>query len=156
MTERDTSRLIAWNNELRGVHNRLREALEVARASLGTGGAVPTVSSDLFVYCRGFCVALGQHHRGEDRSLFPAIEAAHPELAPVLRNLEQDHSMIDSLTDELEAVVQRSASPAEVKRHLEGISAIMESHFAYEERQLLTVLETLALSAEPEAVLGRI
>lgn len=33
----------------------------------------------------------------ELRTLFPAIEAAHPDLAPVLRKLEQDHSMIDYL-----------------------------------------------------------
>jgi hypothetical protein len=39
-------------------------------------------------------------------------------------------------------------------RHLEGIAAIMESHFRYEERQLLSVLETLSLDAPPEEVLG--
>ncbi|HEY5223342.1 MAG TPA: hemerythrin domain-containing protein [Microbacteriaceae bacterium] len=42
--------------------------------------------------CHGFCAALDRHHRGEDRALFPAIEAAYPHLAPVLRALEQDHS----------------------------------------------------------------
>jgi hypothetical protein len=30
----------------------------------------------------------------------------------------------------------------------------MESHFRYEERQLLAVLETLQLEGEPRAVLG--
>ena len=35
-----------------------------------------------------------------------------------------------------------------------GVAAIMESHFRYEERQLLAVLETLALDADPEAVFG--
>lgn len=30
----------------------------------------------------------------------------------------------------------------------------MESHFRYEERQLLSVLETLELSADVDAVLG--
>jgi hypothetical protein len=39
-------------------------------------------------------------------------------------------------------------------RHLEGVAAIMESHFRYEERQLLTVLETLSLDASPEEALG--
>jgi hypothetical protein len=50
--------------------------------------------------------------------------------------------------------VTRAAPPAELNRHLEGVAAIMESHFRYEERQLLTVLETLALDADPHAVLG--
>lgn len=33
-------------------------------------------------------------------------------------------------------------------------AAIMESHFRYEERQLLSVLETLRLDADPAEVLG--
>lgn len=156
MTERDTNRLIAWSNELRRVHGRLREALRVAQSSLISGEAFPAITSDLFIYCRGFCTALGQHHRGEDRALFPAIEAAHPELAPVLRSLEQDHSMIDYLIGELEDAVQQPASREEVARHLEGVSAIMENHFAYEERELLAVLETLSLEAKPSDVLGHI
>ena len=35
----------------------------------------------------------------------------------------------------------------------EGIAAIMESHFRYEERQLLAVLDTLTLDADPHDVL---
>ncbi|HEV2797045.1 MAG TPA: hypothetical protein VGV65_05455 [Nocardioides sp.] len=46
------------------------------------------------------------------------------------------------------------AGATELDRHLEGIAAIMESHFAYEERQLLTVLDTLALQSEVASVLG--
>ncbi|MEJ6543092.1 hypothetical protein AB0I24_09640 [Brachybacterium paraconglomeratum] len=38
--------------------------------------------------------------------------------------------------------------------HLEGIAAIMESHFRYEQRRLLTVLEGLDLDADPEEALG--
>lgn len=156
MTERDTNRLIAWSDELGGVHRRLREALRIARASLRTDTPPSILTTDLLVYCRGFCVALGQHHRGEDRILFPAIEQAHPELAPVLRSLEQDHSMIDYLLAELEAAAVRSAPHGAIERHLEGVSAIMENHFAYEERQLLSVLETLALQADPSDALGGI
>lgn len=86
--------------------------------------------------------------------LFPAIEAAHPELAPVLRALEQDHSMIAHLLGGLQNAVDSQAPPDELDRHLEGIAAIMESHFRYEERQLLTVLEALDLVSEVEAALG--
>lgn len=62
--------------------------------------------------------------------------------------------MIDSLIADLERSIARSAISDELERHIEGISAIMESHFAYEERQLLTVLETLALAAKPRDALG--
>lgn len=154
MTERETTRLIAWSNELRRAHSRLRDALLIARETAQGDSEPPAATQDLLLYCRGFCIALDDHHRGENRALFPAIEAAHPELAPVLRKLEQDHSMIDFLLTALSAAVDKKATPEELDRHLEGIAAIMESHFAYEERQLLGVLETLALQNAPHLVLG--
>lgn len=136
---------MAWAAELRAVHTRLRAALELAQDGLDT---------DQLLYCHGFCVALDGHHRGEDRSLFPAIEAQHPELRDTLRALERDHAMIAHLIGGLQEAIARSADGAELERHLEGIGAIMENHFRYEERQLLTVLETLALDAETSTVLG--
>ncbi|MFE5831792.1 hemerythrin domain-containing protein [Streptomyces sp. NPDC056488] len=154
MTERETTRLVAWSRELRQVHHRLREALSMTRASLAEGIRGETATRELLLYCHGFCTALDGHHQGEDRTLFPAIEAAHPELRPVLRALEQDHSMIAHLLGGLRTAVERAAPPEELDQHLEGIAAIMESHFRYEERQLLTVLETLELAAEPGEVLG--
>ncbi|WP_234336524.1 hemerythrin domain-containing protein [Streptomyces albus] len=106
------------------------------------------------MYCHGFCAALDRHHQGEDRTLFPAIAAAHPQLRPVLRSLEQDHSMIAHLLGGLREAVDRAAPPDELDRHLEGVAALMENHFRYEERQLLTVLETLELAAGAEEMLG--
>ncbi|MFF0056066.1 hemerythrin domain-containing protein [Streptomyces microflavus] len=154
MTERETTRLVAWSQELRRVHHRLREALEVTRTALDEGVPGESATRELLLYCHGFCAALDSHHQGEDRTLFPAIAAAHPELRPVLRSLEQDHSMIAHLLGGLRAAVDRAASPEELDRHLEGIAALMENHFRYEERQLLAVLETLELTAAPGEVLG--
>ena len=86
--------------------------------------------------------------------LFPSIAAAHPELRETLRYLEQDHSMMAHLIAALRAAIDGAATPAELDRHIEGIAAIMESHFRYEERQLLTVLDTLVLDAGRREVLG--
>lgn len=147
---------MAWSAELRGVHARLRDALRVTRETLAEGAPGAEASRDLLLYCHGFCVALDGHHRGEDTKLFPAIEAAHPELSPVLRSLERDHSMIAHLLTGLEAAVEQVAPPEELERHLEGVAAIMENHFRYEERQLLSVLETLRLDETAAAVLGPI
>ncbi|GAB7046304.1 hemerythrin domain-containing protein [Catenuloplanes indicus] len=102
----------------------------------------------------GFCAALTARHEGEDRLLFPAIAEQHPGLRDTLRSLGQDHSMIAYLLAGLQAAVDRAAPSAELDRHLEGVAAIMESHFRFEERQLLTVLETLALDTDPRSVLG--
>ena len=154
MTERETTRLIAWSTELRAVHRRIRDALRVTREAAREPGSAEQAGRDLLIYCHGFCAALDGHHRGEDHALFPAIRAAHPELEPVLRQLTQDHSMIAHLLAGLQAAVDRAAPVAELERHIEGVAAIMESHFRYEERQLLGVLETLSLDASPEEVLG--
>ncbi|MFH8259027.1 hemerythrin domain-containing protein [Streptomyces roseolus] len=154
MSERETTRLVAWSRELRRVHDRLREALSVTRDSLADGAPGEAATRELLLYCHGFCAALDGHHRSEDRTLFPAIAAAHPELRPVLRSLEQDHSMIAHLLGGLQAAVERAAPPEELDRHLEGIAALMENHFRYEERQLLSVLEALDLDAVPGEVLG--
>ncbi|MGW5387349.1 hemerythrin domain-containing protein [Nocardia sp. NPDC003963] len=150
MTEGEISRLVAWSEEIRKVHERLRNAL---RAALDAGDRAET-SRDLLSFCHGFCAALIGHHEGEDRELFPAIVAAHPELRETLRYLAQDHSMIAHLITELDAALRASATPADSARHLAGIEAIMENHFRYEERQLLSVLETLELDADPLRVLG--
>lgn len=154
MAEGEKARLTAWSQELRRVHARLRDALAVTRASVADGEAAGPATRDLLLFCHGFCTALSGHHRGEDHQLFPAIAAAHPELADTLRLLDQDHSMIEYLVSGLRDAVERTAPAAELDRHLEGIAAVMESHFRFEERRLLSVLETLELDADPRATLG--
>jgi hypothetical protein len=154
VTEGERSRLIAWSQELRAVHERLRGALRVSRTALHESGAAEPATQDMLLFCHGFCTALAGHHEGEDRELFPAIAAAHPELRETLRSLQQDHSMIAHLLTGLRAAADGAASPGELDRHLDGIAAIMESHFRYEERRLLSVLDTLSLDADPRAVLG--
>lgn len=155
MTEGEKTRLVAWSKELRSVHGRLRTALSITQEALASGEPQGgSATRDLLLFCHGFCTALTGHHEGEDRELFPAIAAEHPELRETLRKLEQDHSMIGHLIGGLQEAVDAAASPQELSRHLEGIAAIMESHFRFEERQLLTVLETLELDADPGRVLG--
>lgn len=154
MSEGEKTRLVAWSHELRAVHDRLREALQVTRVALAGGDAAESATKNLLLFCHGFCAALTGHHEGEDRRLFPAIAAAYPDLRDTLRYLEQDHSLIAHLVTGLESAVQQAATPAELDRHLEGIAAIMESHFRYEERQLITVLEELELDEDVRDVMG--
>ena len=154
MTEGEKTRLVAWGAELTAVHARLRQALAVTQQALAEGRPPDTASRDLLLFCHGFCAALTGHHLAEDRELFPAIAADHPELRETLGKLEQDHSMMSHLIGGLQAAVDSQAAPAELTRHLEGLAAIMESHFRYEERELLTLLDALQLDADPTHVLG--
>ncbi|MGI5238258.1 hemerythrin domain-containing protein [Dactylosporangium sp. CA-139066] len=140
MGEGERARLAAWTRELRGVHQRLRQALTEARQGRSS-------ADDLRLFCHGFCAALSEHHEGEDRDVFPRIAERHPELRDTLRALREDHAMIARLLAELPA-----APPEHLARHLDGIAAIMESHFRFEERRLLDVLETAVAPADPDAV----
>lgn len=150
-----TDRLIAWSQQLREVHTRLRSALEIAREAIEDGTAGPTPSRDLLLYCRGFCVALTGHHRGEDTGLFPSIIEARPDLAPVISNLMQDHGMIDYLIGGLERSLESGGSQDELLRHLDGIDAVMQTHFGYEESQLLAVLDVvIPAEREPRDLFG--
>lgn len=134
-------RIVAWGDELRRVHARLREALALARESVdGEGDPVQQPVADLLTYCVGFCAALDGHHRSEEAELFPEIVRARPDLAPVIGQLSRDHSMLSYLIEQLRHAVRTGASAAEAHRHLDGIEAVMESHFRYEEKQLVDVL----------------
>ena len=64
--------------------------------------------------------------------------------------------MIAHLLAELREATERAAPRDELARHVEGVAAIMESHFRYEERTLLVVLETLELHAPIGDALGTI
>jgi iron-sulfur cluster repair protein YtfE (RIC family) len=154
VVEGETSRLVAWSHELRRVHGRLRQALRLAQEAFDEGGDLRSVTRELLLYCHGFCAALDEHHRAEDRTLFPAIEAGNPQLRPALRSLQQDHSMIAHLLAGLREATERAESLDELVRHLEGVAAIMENHFRYEERTLLGVLESLELDATTHDALG--
>jgi hemerythrin-like domain-containing protein len=153
VSEDEKSRLIAWNRELADAHQRLRQALRIARDALDAGDA-GLAGGDLLLYCHGFCAALSGHHLSEDAALFPVLAARHPTLRPVIAKLTQDHEMIAALLAQFAGALSAPATPGEVARHLDGLSAVMESHFNYEERQLLATLSALDLAADPHAVLG--
>ena len=153
----DGARAVAWGDELRAVHRRLRDALELARESLEGADPPGDPTADLLVYCRGFCAALDGHHRSEDSALFPEIVAARPDLQPVIDNLRRDHSMIDHLIQGLRAAMDRGLSTEEQIAHLDGIEAVMETHFRYEERQLIAVLDAVVEnSADRNRLFGAI
>jgi len=150
----DAARLIAWDQELRSAHSRLRAALAATREALAEGESAPDATSELVLYCIGFCAALDGHHGAEDRALFPALRVEHPELGGVIDKLMQDHSMLAHLLASLRTAAERGDDAASIGGHLDGIAAIMESHFRFEEREILEPLRMIALDADVQTVLG--
>jgi hemerythrin-like domain-containing protein len=144
------SRLTAFGNQLMEVHVWLRDQLQDLRddvdAYFAGDGLLPR---DLRAHCLSFCSALTRHHTGEDRVAFPEIAEEFPELRPVISQLKTDHNRIDWILGALDKLLTGlpdepdQASKARVVAELDGLSAIMETHFTYEEKKLLTVLNDL-------------
>lgn len=150
-----TDRVTAWGAELHRVHGKLRHALALARAALDSGDPADA-ATDLLLFCHGFCAALSGHHRAEDGSLFPELVRARPDLAQVVAKLTQDHNMIEHLIGGLQKAVADSTDPEVAHRHLDGIEAVMETHFKYEEKQLGAVLDGMDADFDRTEIFGPI
>lgn len=147
-------RAVAWDRQLREVHRRLRAAMALAREALGSDEKAPDAAADLLLVCVGFCAALDGHHRSEDAGLFPDLLAQHPDLSDVVDSLMRDHAMLAHLLGAFRAAAESGADTDALTLHLDGIDAIMESHFGYEERALLPRLAALRTDASPTTLLG--
>jgi hypothetical protein len=141
----ERARVVAWSAELRRVHQRLADALVIARASIESGEPV-AAGLDPLTYCWAFCSALDGHHGGEDQWLFPMVRAARPDVTDVLDNLARDHRMIGHLLADLRRAMTAGAGVAELVRHVDGIEAVMTTHFRYEEKRLLGIVDELDLA----------
>ncbi|MFC5183054.1 virginiamycin B lyase family protein [Actinomadura harenae] len=139
-------RLTAFGNQLIEVHLWLREELGVLREDVErslSGGARPR---ELRAHCLTFCSALNRHHQGEDGNAFHVLAEQFPELRPVLEELSADHRVIEDSLRGLQALVDGlspESDPARVRSELDGLAALMETHFTYEERRLVAALNAL-------------
>lgn len=140
-------RVAALSEQLAGVHQGLAEWLAELRENVASGAAAPARRpGDLLSHCTAFCAAVQTHHRGEDAQLLPALRTAAPQLAPVIDALIEDHGLVAGILrriGELLAGYQPSSGPDTLIRELDGLTAILASHFSYEERRLATALDGL-------------
>jgi len=140
----DRERVVAWGQELRAVHRRLRDALQFAREAVEDGTETESLAKNLDLFCWGFCTALNGHHSSEDSALFPLVLREAPDLASTIGKLVQDHNMIAYLIVDLEKSLSEKSGRDVLLRHLDGIEAVMETHFRFEEKQLVGLLDGMA------------
>ncbi|GAA2632445.1 hemerythrin domain-containing protein [Actinomadura fulvescens] len=151
-------RLAAFGTQLIEVHLWLREELARLQDDVdafldGTGGR----PRELRAHCLTFCSALQRHHTGEDGGAFPELAARFPELRPVIEQLEQDHRLVDEILRRIEDLVGGLDEPlgdgeaAKVRAELDGLAAIMESHFTFEERRIVSALDELKVPGWAES-----
>ncbi|WP_433282495.1 hemerythrin domain-containing protein [Micromonospora sp. CA-244673] len=148
-----SGRLTALGTQLIEIHHWLREELARLRASLDTpdGGSV-ALTRELRAHCAGFCAALDRHHTGEDGGAFQALAEQAPELRPVLAELSADHRIVADLLRRIDALLAEAADGRSVRAELDGLAALLESHFGYEERKIVAALNRLG--GDPVELLG--
>lgn len=144
MASHDRDRAVALSLQLAQAHQELRRQINQLKAELGQRRPHDILST----HCLAFCAALTSHHQGEDAGMFSALLREHPDLRGTIANLVEDHVMIASilsLVAELaqQAVGSRVRGPKleAMGRELDGLAAIMESHFRYEERAISKALD---------------
>jgi hypothetical protein len=131
--------------ELRRVHDTLRADLRALQAAAATG-APPESRRTLPAHCLAFCAALTAHHTGEDAGAFPALVERFPGLAPVVEKMAEDHVWISGILARVEELARQLAQEGTSPRlagELDGLAAIAESHFSFEERRIAAALDRL-------------
>ncbi len=139
----DGQRAAAFGRQLRQAHQHLRDQLTRIRGELGQDDHMET---GLPAHCLAFCSALTTHHVGEDDGMFRELLDARPDLAPAIQNLIDDHAAIAAILLQVRTLaMQAKKTPAQslpgLRRELDGLAAIAESHFGYEERAISAALD---------------
>ncbi|MFD0488505.1 nitroreductase/quinone reductase family protein [Saccharopolyspora spinosporotrichia] len=127
---------------LRRTHDAFRRELELIRGEVAATG--PRIGAQLRVNCLTLCQGLRNHHAGEDGALFPSSATAIPSRRRRWRGWTRSTAGLAALLAELQAVVSgehadRERTSSEVDRLAEELKA----HLAYEEEQLLPVLDAV-------------
>ncbi|MCX4690208.1 hemerythrin domain-containing protein [Kitasatospora purpeofusca] len=162
MASQDGGRTVALSRQLSLAHDELRRRINDLKNDLDAGAAQRRSDGEtLLAHCLAFCTALETHHRGEDEGLFAQLVRERPDLAGTVAKLVEDHGLISSILTRVAELARQAAAtgggpgPDEaVRRELDGLAAIMESHFRYEERTISEALDrTVPDDDWPEPVL---
>jgi hypothetical protein len=138
-----SGRTAALSDQLAQAHRELRRRLADVRTGLGRR----RLDDDtLLTHCLAFCTALTNHHQGEDTGLFTALVRERPDLAPAVAELVEDHGSISQILARVRELAEQAAATPDadleaIGRELDGLAAIVESHFGYEERAIGAALD---------------
>ncbi|MFI6296352.1 nitroreductase/quinone reductase family protein [Nonomuraea sp. NPDC050790] len=130
----------SFGEALRMIHDAFRRELVLIRKEIAESG--PGLGAQLRVNCLTLCQGLHIHHSHEDRGLFPAVSAQHPELAEVMDRLRDEHEKVAALLARLQEVISgENVDSPSVLKEVEELASAVEQHLDYEEEQLIPVLD---------------
>lgn len=134
----------SWGAALKLIHDGFRRELALIRKEITESG--PGLGAQLRVNCLTLCQGLHNHHTGEGAGMFPLLAERRPELAPALDRLREEHERIAALLDDLQQVISSGApDPLLVAAEVERLTVELESHLAFEEEQLIPILDAPAV-----------
>ena len=154
----------AHQQTLVGVHEHLRgELAQVVQACAAVAGGELSVAGardliqrtalrqhawELGAFCAAFCRVVTVHHTIEDRSWFPGLRAAEPDLAPAVDRLEAEHERVAALLADLDAALVAAVGDgdgggARLQEAASRLSDVLLAHLADEEETLLPALGRL-------------
>ncbi|MEU1204959.1 hemerythrin domain-containing protein [Nocardia sp. NPDC005825] len=144
----DRTRVRALGRELIDTHNWLRGELKRVAGELDEHREDNPVRPlrELRGHCLAFCRALTNHHTNEDETAFPVLAQRFPELAPVLAELGADHRLVAEILTRMTSLLTDVTvdNLVAVRGEVAGLSAILESHFQWEERRITAALDELS------------
>lgn len=138
--------------ELRLIHAGLRADIDALETALGVL-ADPALAQKLIgslniarnawslrVHCERYCNHLTAHHTLEDHRMFPTMQRAFPELAPVVARLKTEHDQVDGMIAEVRtaaAALDETPESAETARAaISTLATHLRDHLDYEEQSL--------------------
>ncbi|MBC6470440.1 nitroreductase/quinone reductase family protein [Actinomadura alba] len=131
-------------DSLKAIHDSFRRELALIRKEIAESG--PGLGAQLRVNCLTLCRGLGGHHVREDDQMFPFLERRHPELAPALTRLRQEHRTVERLLNALQTLLAADRpDPTVLLSEVERLTAELEAHLDYEEEQLAPILNAVAV-----------
>ena len=144
------------HEHLRGELARILEAVDQVAVGAADPDATRSMINALAMrqnywtlgsFCAAYCRTLAMHHGIEDEAMFPGLLARAPSLAAVVDRLMADHELVHevlvALDETLVALVDGGKDLEAVRAKAQSLSDLLLPHLAYEEGELLPVLERL-------------
>jgi hypothetical protein len=128
--------------QVRDLLGRVAEGITAAGQARGELNRLTIRANDwtLGGACQLQCVSLTEHHGTEDDAIFPHLRGSQHNLRDVLDRLDTEHHAISALFEEIDtALVHLAQHPTDLAPITDAVNLLtdtLQSHFAYEEREL--------------------
>ena len=149
--------------ELAQVHDLIAQ---VRAGALGVGEARSAINQmtmrqndwTLGAYCASYCTMVTRHHTLEDDAVFPHLRRSDPTLAPVIDRLAAEHLVIHEVLERVDAalvgLVRQPRDFTALDEAIAQLTDAMNSHLAYEERELVEPMARFGLYPGQVRALG--